>query len=83
MNINIDNINRQAWFAIAAMLVIYLILTLEDLVDAMRKRDVVILKVYEGGDMAQARVIENEPVEPLEIPPLRSAENETDNSSKK
>jgi hypothetical protein len=59
MQFNIENINRQAWFAIAAMLVIYLILVLEDVVEALRKRTVLVMKVYE--ENPPMKVIDNEP----------------------
>ncbi len=55
---NLD-LNRYAWYAVGAMLVIYLILVLEDLVEAMGKRDVLILRVYGEGEGEPLKTIEN------------------------
>ncbi len=77
---NVPDLNKYAWYAVGAMLVIYLILVLEDLVEAMRKRDVLVMKVYEGNLPPHIKVIENPPQEgALEIPPLKSGSVTADN----
>lgn len=86
MTLNTD-LNKYAWYAVGAMLVVYLILVLEDLVEAMRRRDVLVMRVYEGDLPPHVKTIGNPPQEgPLVVPPLasfESGENVDENGSEK